>query len=267
MPCHAQKLQKLHVSSLSLSSDTAQPAVERQFHVIIGARFGEALPNPDELIILPALVGLQIVGDERHATYAKGGTSYTETLTVVAHLAGTIHTGAAHLDAIDARSGKPSRFSSNELTLLVSGAPGENAGALRKLTATLAKLVLLALALFTAVLVVRTMRKRRAVAAPLEQDLALQQEPTIPAERNLAHAVASLKQSRCRQAVLRVRNALRERVGAGDGQTLNDLLHDGAVTGEMKAVLTATERAAFIAHGHLPAAIDDMLVSFERCAP
>lgn len=267
-PSNAQKLQKLHVWSFTLSSDTPQPAVERPFHLIIGARFKEPVPNPDELIILPTLGALQIVGDERHATYAKSGTSYTETLTVVAHAAGTVHAGAAHLDAIDARTGKPSRFSSNELVLSVSGAPGDNAAALHRLSVTLAKLALLAFVLFAAVLALRTWRTRHlSPARPQKLPAAVQQEPPNPEPSSLADAVASLRKIRSRHIVFDVRTALRERVGARDGQTLNDLLRDGVVTGEMKAVLRATERAAFIAEQHLPAAIDAMLASLERYAP
>ncbi|MDQ6933384.1 MAG: hypothetical protein M3160_09465, partial [Candidatus Eremiobacteraeota bacterium] len=101
--------------------------------MIISTRFKEHVASPDELIILPTLGRLQIVGDERHAILADGATGYTETLTVVAHASGTVRVGAAYFNAIDARNGKPSRFSSNDLTFAVADAAGDGHNALSNL--------------------------------------------------------------------------------------------------------------------------------------
>ncbi len=261
-PSDAQKLQTLHVSSLTLSSDTAHPAVGLKFHLTISTEFKERVANPDELVILPPLDGLQIIGDERHATYANAGSRYTETLSVIAPAQGKVHVGAAHLDAIDARSGKPSRFSSNELTLSVGG----NGDAVRNLSLVVFKIALTALTLFAATLALRILRKRRALLAPApELPVAVHDEPANSANTSLADAVAGLKETRTRSAVLRVRAVLRQSVGAKDGETLGDILRGCAAGCETAhPVLAATERAAFIGEGHFEVAMDEMILSLER---
>jgi len=263
-PSDAQKLQTLHVSSLNLSSDTAHPAVGLPFHLTISTEFKERVANPDELVILPPLDGLQIIGDERHATYAKAGSRYTETLSVIAPAQGKVHVGAAHLDAIDARTGKPSRFSSNELTLSV-GAAG-NGDAVRNLSLVVLNIALTALTLFAAALALRILRKRRALLAPApELPVAVHDEPANTAADPLADAVGALKETRSRSAVLRVRAVLRQSVGAKDGETLGDILRGCAAGCETAhPVLAATERAAFIGEGHFEVAMDEMILSLER---
>ncbi len=258
-----QKLQRLHVRSFTLSSDTSQPALERPFHLIISTRFKERVASPEELIILPTLGGLQIVGDERHAMLADGATSYTETMTVVAHASGTVRVGAAYFNAIDARNGKPSRFSSNDLTFAVTAA-GDGHKALSNLSVRLAQLALLTLALFAAALVWRAAGKRRAVPAALPLAPATPEAPVAAPPRALERAVVHLQETRSRDAVLSVREILREMVSAKNGATLDDVLRvlDGRT--QLYTVLRATERAAFIGEGHLPAAIDEMIAALDR---
>ncbi|MBC5829673.1 MAG: hypothetical protein GIW98_05705 [Candidatus Eremiobacteraeota bacterium] len=236
--------------------------MERPFHLIISTRFKERVDSPDELIILPTLGGLQIVGDERRAMHADGATSYSETLSVVAHAPGTVRVGAAYFNAIDARNGKPSRFSSNELTFTVTDAAGNGHNGLHNLSLRLAQLALLALALFAVSLVWRAAGNRRMVPAAFpEMPPAKSEDPVTAPAGGLEGAVVHLQETRSRDAVLGVREVLREMVNAKNGATLNDILHTLDGRTQLHTVLRATERAAFIGEGHLPAAIDEMIAA------
>ncbi len=267
-PSLAQTLRAVHVTLLALASDTGHPVVERSFHLLINARFRERVVNPDELILLPALGGLQIVGDERHTTHGSAGTDYVETITVVAHAAGEVHVGAAHFDAIDARSGKPSHFSSNELNLVVGGGAIQHplAASLSNLVAALAKIALAALVLFGVLVLARRRSGPRSLSAtPPQIDTSpVEQDPMQSNSQRLRSALGALKTRRDRVAVFDARAALWQTLGANGGATLHDVLQrTPSGNGTLTSALRATEQAAFIAEKHLPRALDDMIFSLE----
>ncbi|MHB8230394.1 MAG: hypothetical protein ACYDG0_06355, partial [Vulcanimicrobiaceae bacterium] len=116
----AQSLQRLDVTSFTLSSDTGAPQLERPFHLIIAVSVTESESRLDNLV-LPSFFGLEELGDARRLVAGSNGTRYRETITVVAHRSGTIHVTPAYLDAVDARNGRPTRFISNALVLHVGG--------------------------------------------------------------------------------------------------------------------------------------------------
>ena len=119
-PLRAQQLQRLTVTQLVLSADTVEPKLEVPFHLIVTAHVSErvsAFQNLD----LPVLTELELLGDERAVSATSSGTTYKETIAVVAHHTGAITIPPVTLDAIDVRTGKPTRFSSNPLTIAVGG--------------------------------------------------------------------------------------------------------------------------------------------------
>ncbi|MDQ6933519.1 MAG: hypothetical protein M3160_10150, partial [Candidatus Eremiobacteraeota bacterium] len=106
--------------------------------------------------------------------------------------------------------------------------------------------------------------KRRAVPAALPLVPGMPETTVTAPAGILERAVVHLQETRSRDAVLGVREILREMVSAKNGATLNDILHvlDGRT--QLHTVLRATERAAFIGEGHLPAAIDEMIAALHR---
>lgn len=117
----AAPLQRLAVTSFTLTADTAKPELEVPFHLFVSLHVREAVPEIDNLN-LPVLVDVELLGDSRATQAGPGGTDYRETITVVAHHTGTIALAPATLQVIDARDGKAKQYSTNPLTLQVTGA-------------------------------------------------------------------------------------------------------------------------------------------------
>ena len=113
-------MQRLTVTQLTLAADTSTPRIEVPFHLIVTAHVRERISELDNLD-LPILAELELLGDEHTMVAERGGSTYRETIAVVAHHSGAITIAPVTLDAIDARTGKPTRFSSNTLTLRVAG--------------------------------------------------------------------------------------------------------------------------------------------------
>jgi hypothetical protein len=77
----------------------------------------------------------------------------------------------------------------------------------------------------------------------------------------LRDSLSVLAAERSRSAVLRVRHAVREMVGAGDDETLADVLRRAEpLDPRFRALLVALERAAFTHDEDLQPAIDGVLV-------
>ena len=181
--------------------------------------------------------------------------------------------GPAVFEAIDAATGRPSRFESNAVTVTV--AP-------RSVTygshvPFYALLTVLAAALAGAVAFARRLRSRptAGTVSRLEPDVieaaapaalpVTGGEPLDEAER-WRSMIANLEAHPSRARVLIVRTALRERLGVHDDETFGDVMARYAATcdGELLDALRAIERAAFIDDAHLEDAVRDAHGPLER---
>jgi hypothetical protein len=249
-----------------MRADTLHPQIEKPFHLIISAHFKEQLQAAD-FIVLPVLAELENLGDERHTIAGAGGTDFRETLTVVAHRSGPLHVAPAYFDAVDARDGKPKRFSSNDLVLQVEGGALEDPfSGIRQVFVTIVKMVTILLLVFV-VATIFFRRRARQVAAPVSRPVMVLPDP-VPVRTPkdiLREQLAFLRSNPTREGVMQARKALWAMAGASEGETLGDVL--GRLQGrspELYPLLRLTERAAFIADSYLHGAIDDMIFSLEQ---
>ena len=262
-----QQLLRLHVDALGMHADRSTAVVGSAIHVTIHLHVREHLSSIDNLV-LPDLTNLQILGDERRIAQDSSGTDYLETLTVTGIAPGIAHLTPAHLDAIDARNGRPSRFSSNDLTLRITASTTQprlfTQRLSRRIGLTIAGVVA-ALAIVLAVLLgISNARPQR----PLPSAAAA--APAAPAplhpRRTLETALAALRAGRTRDEAIQARAALREFAGARSDETLEALLRrlDGATTPALRVALRLAERAAFIGEARLQSAIDEVITAIER---
>lgn len=228
--------------------------MEVPFSVTLTIRVSERITHLDN-VFLPELFGTEELGDERSIASDAGGTTYRETMRLVAHAGGGVGVGAAFLDAVDARTGKLSRFRSNPLTLLVAG-PGYPAQSVWLPVMALT----LAAAIFGIILWQMLKRPPAVRAAPVPPGPATESEPPEPEpDRSLENALAHLRLRRDRISVMHARERLWEEVGAAKGQTLADVLTlPVAAHPRTRALLLALERAAFIDEARLQHAIDEI---------
>jgi len=270
-PARAETLQRLTVTQLLLSADTTQAKVDEPFHLIITAHVREKITSLDN-VDLPILAEVEVLGDEHSLSRSNDGTTYREVITVVAHNAGTIALTPVTLDAVDSRTGKPSRFSSNTLTIevarggLSSAAPSTvDYGAIFWRIVRVAFYVICGGALLL-VIVLLLRRNRR----PKPQVMRLPQATPVarPARdpRDIFHdALVTLRAEPTRPTALRVRHVVRAMVGASDTETLADVLRRPlAAETRMRDVLRALERAAFTHESDLHAAIGRAIAAMEN---
>jgi hypothetical protein len=89
--------------------------------------------------------------------------------------------------------------------------------------------------------------------------------PVVTREQRLRDARTVLEAERTRAAVIRVRTAVREMVGADDAETLADVLRRiGTEERPMRALLFALERAAFTHDGDIDRAVDQVIVRLDE---
>lgn len=257
----AWALRALHVDALSMRADRAQVAVGEVFHLAIHVHVREKVSTLDELV-LPDVGTMQTLGDERHVSVSPSGTDVVETLTLEPAQSGTFTFAGAYLDAIDARTGKPSRFSANSVRVVVAQPARRLGDALWSAVQLLITLLLWALvvaaAIAAVVLVVRFRRRPRPVA-----DVA---PPVVPAPRPaprsprdaVAEALRAYRDSPANGSLLRLRGALFAAAGASEGATLSDALartNDAA----LRDALVAAEHTAF-GPSHIRDASSDALI-------
>lgn len=258
----AQQYQRLHVRSFTLRSDTSNPQLEQPFHVSVTIRVAERVARLEN-VYLPTFFGAEELGDEQQISSGHDGTTYRETLTLVAHARGMLTISSAYLDAIDARDGKPKRFISNSLRIPVGGGPVNAVwDTLRAVAFVVMDVLIVGAAVFVVAVIFWRRRARPSPVpppAPPPPPLPEIQELPDPA-RELASAFALLRQRRDRAAVLVLRNALWHAAGASSGETLSDVLRRPPATDEhLRRLLMIVERAAFIEQARLEGAIDDVL--------
>jgi len=267
-------LQRLTVTSFTLSADTLAPQIEVPFRLMVSLHVREAVPEIDNLN-LPILAELELQGDERQTRAGPGGTDYVETIEVIAHHTGDISIAPATLQAIDARDGKPKQYSTNPLTLHVVGGalePLQQGGSFAAAALALALRILewlVAIAVVIVAVVWLFRRRRRpapppAPAAPLPVAVPVAR-PARSLREQLQDALTVLRAERTRGAAVRVRAAVWGMVGASDGETLADVLQrPQANDPRMRDLLRALERAAFTYDDDLTAAIGDACGALER---
>jgi hypothetical protein len=267
-PLRAEQLQRLTVTQLVLSADTVEPKLEVPFHLIVTAHVRERVQSFQNLD-LPILAEVELLGDEHAVSAGPDGTTYKEVIAVVAHHTGSITIAPATLDAIDARTGKPTRFSSNPLTIAVGGGvlkPTFDGVAFgwRMVRALFFAACAGAFALiFVLLFRHRFARGTRVVRLPAATPVAPRPQPR-PREI-LRDALTTLRAERTRATAMRVRHVARSMVGASDTETLDDTLRRplAAETG-MRELLITLERAAFTYESDLQTAIAGAISALER---
>jgi hypothetical protein len=267
----AQSLQRLNVTQLTLAADTSTPQIEVPFHLIVTARVRERISELDNLD-LPILSELELLGDEHMVTAARGGSTYRETITVVAHHSGTITIAPVTLDAIDARNGKPTRFSSNPLVLHVAGPSAAvvatvNAWqAIGSLFAALLRVLLWVLGIGVVLFIFAALIRRRPAQTPSPVVTLAPPKPVIVDPREqLREALAGLQRDRTRAGAMRARHIVRRMVGATDAETLADVLRRPLATDrDIRDLLRALERAGFTYDADLGVAIAAAIAQMER---
>jgi hypothetical protein len=242
----AQGLRRLHVDALSMRADQTRLQVHQVFHLAIHTHVRERVTALDEVVV-PDVGTMQLEGDERRVTQSPNGTDVVETLTLEPVAGGTYTFKGAYLDAIDARTGKPSRFSSNPVTVVVEG-PSIGTETYRQLL----DIVLTVLAVLLAGAIVVTglvwyLRRRqpRMPAAPTAEAAAppLPEPPRTPRDA-VAEALRAYRSSPANGSLTALRASLFEAAGTSPGATLRDALR-ATDDRALRAALTAAERTAF----------------------
>lgn len=260
-PGSAQEYQRLHVRSFTLSSDSAHPQLEQPFHVTVAIRVDERVSELRN-VFLPTFFGAEELGDESQIAHAGRGTTYRETLTLVAHASGTLSVSPAYLDAVDARDGLAKRFISNSLQLPVGRGPQVRIWkTLRTIALVVMEIALVCAAIFVVAAIF--LRKRNVpAAAAVPAPLPPAAPPVPPAANDVDEAWARLRSSRDRASVRNLRGVLWKKAGASAGETLSDVLRrPSAAQAEIRRLLILVERAAFIEDARLDDAIEEVLCS------
>jgi hypothetical protein len=270
-PANAQSLQRLTVTQLTLAADTSTPRIEVPFHLVVTAHVREQISQLDNLD-LPILAELELLGDEHTLVASRTGSIYRETITVVAHHSGAITIAPVTLDAIDARNGKPTRFSSNSLVLHVAGPSAAIAATvdvwhgIGTLFAVLFRALLWVLGIGIVLFIFVALVRRRPAAAPAPVVTLAPPKPVIvDPKARLREALEVLRGNRTRVGAMRARSIVRRMVGATDAETLADVLRRPlAADRDMRDLLRALERAGFTHDADLGVAIAAAIAQLER---
>lgn len=260
-----------------MRADRAQVRVGESFHLTIELRTEESATNCNS-VTLPDFFGLDSLGDERRSYTGARGADCTEVVTLSPTTPGDRTIAPATLDAIDTLTSRPSRFSTNTVTIKVLHAPLRTETIVRNTVVQTLKALVIAV-LGIAVLLVGYWALRRVLPgfAPVRRidDASGQSEGASPApaapvdeaERWRA-VIALLSTQPTRQNVLAVRAILRDLARARDDEAFGELL--ARVTSRtdpsMLDVMRAIERAAFIDDEHLGEAVRDALRALKQLA-
>lgn len=242
----AQQLATLHVRSLAASADRTTARAGEEFHITMNVRLDEPVAALDN-VTLPDLSGFDVSGDERRCTASPRGSACSETLTLAATIPGDRTIGPWTLDAVDARTHRATRFSSNSVVVHVLGpSPLESMGALlRNLGfAAVAAVVLIGLAGLALWAFVRALPRRKPAFAPAAPEPEVPEPPRAD-DPSLRELVAALSREPTRRHALALRAALRRRIGALEHETYDDLVARRALGNGEADGFRAVERAAF----------------------
>ncbi|MBV9440807.1 MAG: hypothetical protein JOZ24_12525 [Candidatus Eremiobacteraeota bacterium] len=242
-------LRRLHVDTLVMRADRAEVAVGDVFHLTIRAHVREAVAALDELVV-PDVGTMQLEGDERRVTHGPSGTDVIETLTLEPRVAGAYTFPGAYVDAIDARTGRPSRFTTNPVRVVIDPPPLFRTRGYWDSARFIGAIALfgtgaIAGAALLATLAARIARRERLSTppAPAVPPPPAAAEPSSPRER-VAEALRAYRAAPHDGALVGLRTALFAAAGASEGATLRDAL---ASTGDhaLRTSLIAAERAVF----------------------
>lgn len=257
----AEQLLRLHVTALTLATDIARPNVDQTFHLIVALHVRERNVVFDT-VQLPSFNGLDELGDERSTVSAAHGTDYRETLSLVAHAPGRYQVSPASFDAIDAVDGKPKRFISNALTIVVGNSLSSSATSIAR---ALRLLFVLLLALTIPLLAWLVFARTRSLPVLIAPPSAPPDLPARTIDDDLRAALRRLRERPDRPSALFARSVLRRAAGADDGETLVDVLRrPPAREPRLRALLRSAERAAFVQDEYLPEAIAHLVAEMER---
>jgi len=242
----ALALRMLHVDALSMRADRTFVATGEVFHLTIHVRVRERVTELDELVV-PDVGTMQLLGDERHAASTPAGTDVTETLTLEPRQAGTFTLNGAYLDATDARTGKPTRFSANPVRIVVAqsvqAAPSVDWSVdLMRVVGWLAFAAVVLVAFIAAIVALAVRAQRRPAPSPVH--VAAPPPPKRTPRDAVADALRVYRTAPSHGALMRLRAALFAVAGVDTGATLRDALASTADHG-LRAALGAAERTAF----------------------
>jgi hypothetical protein len=247
-PARAASLRTLHVDALSMRADRARVNVGEVFHLAIHVRVRERVAALDELVV-PDVGTMKLEGDERHVSSSPAGTDVVETLTLEPTAVGAFTFKGAYLDAIDARTRKPSRFTANTVRVVV-GTPVPDLltmfGPIWRLMIGImlaGSAVLLVLALLITVI---RMRRRKPAAVPVQAAVPAPPPPARTPRDEVADALRAYRTAPANGSLTRLRGALFVAAGSNAGATLRDALAvAGASDHMLRSALMAAERTAF----------------------
>jgi hypothetical protein len=270
----SERLPSYHVKAFVLAGDAQSVKVGDPVHLTLRIRLDESVQALDR-VTLPNLGGFDSYGDERHCAPAGHGSECTELLTLRGTSPGRYTLGPAVFEAIDAATGKPSRFESNAVSVTVEP-HAVTYGSHTPLYIAVGFLTAIVLAAFGLAMRTRTgpvfgrVTRLEPEAAAEPEEAVLPPKPAEPPddEARWRLIVANLSARPSRARVLIVRSALRERLGAREDETFGDLMARYASTGDVELLdaLRAIERAAFIDDENLEGAVRDALGPLDRFA-
>jgi hypothetical protein len=246
-PGAAEGLRTLQVDALSMRADRTHLLVGEVFHVAIHVRVRERVGALDELVV-PNVGTMKLEGDERAVAGSPAGTDVTETLTLEPAVAGTFTFNPAYLDAIDGKTGKPTRFSTNPVRVVVEPA-GLAYPSPQTIWGIVGEIAIIVATIFAvAVGIVAIVRARRRGPRP-SAVIATAPPVTAPAaprtaRDEVADALRAYVSAPANGSLVRLRAALFAAAGARPGATLRDAL---ATTDDaaLRTALGAAERTAF----------------------
>nr|MDQ6944357.1 hypothetical protein [Candidatus Eremiobacteraeota bacterium] len=242
-PANAASLRTLHVDALSMRADRAHVAVGEVFHLAIHVHVRENVSALDELVI-PDVGTIKLEGDERNVTSSPAGTDVVETLTLEPTAPGAYTFKGAYLDAVDARTRKPSRFSANTVRVVV-GAAAPAAGSIYAQVARFMIPIELAgsavLVVIAALVTVMRMRRRPAPAIVTPAAPVATVPPPRTPRDEVADALRAYRTAPANGSVTRLRGALFVAAGTNAGATLRDALA-ATPDRELRTALIAAER-------------------------
>jgi len=273
----AQNLQQLTIPMLTLAADKTHVPVGQPFHLTVHAHITQNITHLDNLT-LPSLSDFDEVSREAHLVPAAGGSDYDEVLTLKPKHEGDIEIAPVTIDAINAETMKPSRFSSTEQVVIHAGADPANKDSLTP--QVLERYAAIGvISFFIAYLTFRiggtlfdwavdaykAWRTRPAPTPPSNVIPTSLQLASMSAVERFRLAITTLQRDPSESSAEALRTALRDALGATEEETMADILarmpeSERSILGR---ALRAAERAAFIDTSLRRSAIDDGLPIFE----
>jgi len=265
-----------------MRADRTELRVGETLHLTIDLQVDDTVSRCTN-IELPDFYGFDSLGEEERNYTRPIGTDCTEILTLSPTVAGWRTIAPAILDAVDADTARPMRFSTNTVTIHVLDAPLQTGVILRNtLVEMLKTCIIIALMVIVGGGVYWGFRQslpgfaavRRMTHPPAPDRAEVPAEEAAPApppvdeSARWAAVAAALSAKPTRQSIAAVRTILRDRVRARDDEVFGELFARVAPTTDpaLLDVMRSVERAAFIDDANLPSAIEDAVHALERLA-